>query len=135
MCLEHYYGEGVTFGCGLSEMELFFAGRQVRPRTHSDWNKYGPFLLAAASLVAHYALPIQWPPFFYYYFLSITFPIFARLTFHFTQLAIYSVVCEVTRIQSHKKHIYMKSEKILAVNQLQILALSSVQSDCYYMKC
>jgi len=40
---KHYYGEGVTFGCGLSEMELLFAGRQVRPRTRSDWNKYGPF--------------------------------------------------------------------------------------------
>ena len=36
MCLKHYYGEGVTFGCGLSEMELLFAGRQVRPRTRSD---------------------------------------------------------------------------------------------------
>jgi hypothetical protein len=36
VCLKHYYGEGVTFGCGLSEMKLFFAGRQVRPRTLSD---------------------------------------------------------------------------------------------------
>lgn len=51
------------------------------------------------------------------------------------------MVCKrVTRLQSqsNKKkyiYIYIKSEEILAVNQLQILALSSVQSDCYYIKC
>jgi len=28
--------KGVAYGCGFSEMELFLAGMQMRPRTLSD---------------------------------------------------------------------------------------------------
>lgn len=151
VCLQHYYGEGCLLHLvvGFLKWSYFLQAVRWGPE-HFDWSQYGPFSLTATNLIACYVLSMQYEyrnlwffPFLFSH--SIVFLIFAKQKFRFSQLAIYiqwfvknSDQTTITHKYKTKKNIYILNLRtyILAVNQLKIIiALSSVQSNCYYISC